>query len=80
MQPFGAKVENMLLWYPHFLLFFSHPTFRIGGPMEYLRGLRVERSVEMGRGYKKKATDVSMTTMYMVIQQTSWRSMHALNT
>ena len=28
---------------------FFHPTFRVGGPMEYLRGPRVKRSKEMGR-------------------------------
>ena len=32
-----------------FVLFF-HPVFRLGGPMEYFRGPRVERSGEMGRG------------------------------
>ena len=37
-----------------FRMFFSHPTFRIGGPMEYLRGLRVERSERNGeKSYKK---------------------------
>ena len=30
--------------------------------MEYLRGPRVERSVEMGRKAMKKATDLSITT------------------
>ena len=50
--------------------------------MEYLRGPRVERSVEMGMGYKKATNEgLSMSTvhMHMVIPQTSWRSMYALN-
>ena len=64
-----------LFWYPHILLICFHPTFRIGGPMEYLRDPRVERSAEMGRKAivytkNKSETNVSMTTVYMVIPQT----------
>ena len=60
---------------------FFHPTFRIRGLMEYFRGPRVERSVEIGRkAIKQIETDVSMTTVHTVIPQTSWWSMYALNT
>ena len=54
--------------------------------MEYLRGPGVDRSTgekgyKMGRkAIKKSETDVSMTTVPMVIPQSSWRSVCVLNT
>ena len=62
---------NILLWYPHFLFICFHPTFRIGGPMEYVRSRRVERSVEMGMGQLKNKTKQNK------IETSSFMAVHA---